>query len=185
MLESYFFKLKYFSTKPLFLDSTLYTTETVHAVVSSNKELCRVPVEVVNESFECAVIDGRKLSDQELVPLQLHLGVHATYKIQSHIWCMLSIKCFYFSNLFSKFFITELHRTFQSYSKNLTHRFGRLVIDWKERSTTKFSQHPQPYSTLTLTFTKVKVIPANRKPQWVVVHVVSTCITNSSTCLTK
>lgn len=138
MLESYFFKLKYFSTKSLFLDSTLYTTETVHAVVSSNKELCRVPVEVVNESFECAVIDGRKLSDQELVPLQLHLGVHATYKIQSHIWCMLSIKCFYFSNLF--------------YSKNLTHRFGRLVIDWKERSTTKFSQHPQPYSTLTLEF---------------------------------
>lgn len=84
MLESYYFKLKYFSTKPLFLDSTLYTTETVYDV-SSNKELCRVPVEVVNESFECAVIDGRKLSDQELVPLQLHLGVHATYKIQSHI----------------------------------------------------------------------------------------------------
>lgn len=113
MLESYFFKLKYFSTKPLFLDSTLYTTETVHAVVSSNKELSRVPVEVVNESFECAVIDGRKLSDQELVPLQLHLGVHATYKIQSHIWCMLSIKCFYFSNLFSKFFH---HRTTQDIS---------------------------------------------------------------------
>lgn len=138
MLESYFFKLKYFCTKSLFLDSTLYTTETVYAVVSSNKELCRVPVEVVNESFECAVIDGRKLSDQELVPLQLHLGVHATYKIQSPIWCMVS-KCFYFSNLFSKFYITGLQRTFQSYIKNFTCWFGRLVID----STS--STHTQPW----------------------------------------
>lgn len=112
MLESYFFKLKYFSTKSLFLDSTLYTTETVYTVVSSNKELCRVPVEVVNESFECAVIDGRKLSNQELVPLQLHLGVHATYKIQSHIWCII----YKMLLLFKPFFHIFHHRTTQDIS---------------------------------------------------------------------
>lgn len=143
MLESYFFKLKYFSTKSLFLDSTLYTTETVYDVVSSNKELCRVPVEVVNESFECAVIDGRKLSDQELVPLQLHLGVHATYKIQSHIWCMVS-KCFYFP-----FFQILHHRITQDISI-LYQKLDMLI--WKTAwwLIEKELQHPQPILNLDL-----------------------------------
>lgn len=63
MLESYFFKFKYFFIKFLFLDSILYIIEIVYVVVFFNKELCRVFVEVVNEFFECVVIDGRKFSD--------------------------------------------------------------------------------------------------------------------------
>ena len=39
-----------------------------------------VPIEMVNQSLECVVVDGRQFSDQELIPLDLHLSVHATYK---------------------------------------------------------------------------------------------------------
>lgn len=74
MLEHYFFIFIFFL---ILTQSFLYYSRTVYCipqrqiivVFSPNTELHRVPVEVVNESLECAVIDGRKLSDQELVPL--------------------------------------------------------------------------------------------------------------------
>ena len=39
-----------------------------------------VPIKMVNQPLECVVVDGGQFSDQELIPLDLHLSVHATYK---------------------------------------------------------------------------------------------------------